>query len=79
MPLDAATLARLDGAANRARMATFPSRSDITEIVLALRGLVVQLGEQVDALRAEIEGLGGYLLDDLSDGACSECPTQPKE
>lgn len=54
MPLDQKTLARLDGATNRARMATFPSRHDITEIVLCLRELITELGARLDMIEARL-------------------------
>ncbi|WP_050415448.1 hypothetical protein [Azoarcus sp. CIB] len=52
-------LESLDAASKRAQTAFMPAKSDIVEIVLSLRGLVVNLADEVAQLRAEREMQGG--------------------
>lgn len=48
-------LESLDAASRRAQAAFMPAKSDIVAIVLSLRGLVVNLADDVAKLRADLD------------------------
>ncbi|MBD5803850.1 hypothetical protein AZOA_32910 [Azoarcus sp. Aa7] len=52
-------LESLDSAFKRAQAGFFPAKHDLIEIVLSLRGLVVNLADEVAALRADLSDNAG--------------------